>query len=75
MRAETGAPPRAEGAGYITCGPLLVRSVATTSCTPAPAVTAPAAAARHATEVAQAWLIIGPLTPAAPSRAARVGAP
>ena len=72
---EIGAPPAADGAGYSNCGPLLVRSVATTNCKPAPVVTAPAAAARHATDVAQAWLIIGPLTAPAPSRAASVGAP
>ena len=42
---------------------------------PPPLPTRPAAASRQATDVAHAWLIIGPLTPTAPTRAARVGAP
>ncbi len=71
----TGAPPMALGAGQVICGPLEIRSVVTTSCVPAPAATCPAAACSAATLVAHAWATIGPVTPGAPSRAARVGAP
>jgi hypothetical protein len=71
-----GVPPELTADGYTTCGPLLVRSVVTTSRAP---IGEPfwlaAAACRHATEVAQAWAMSGPEIVPRPSRAARLGAP
>jgi hypothetical protein len=60
----------------MTCGPLEVLSVVTTRVTSESSLSVVAVAeCMQATEVAQAWEIIGPVTPGAPILAATDGAP
>jgi hypothetical protein len=71
-----GAPPGADGAGQLSTGALLVRSVVITRASSSPpASTRSAAASRQAAEVAQACDSVAPVACGAPMRAATVVAP
>src|SRR6185369_17131680 len=67
-----GEPPGPELDGYVSSGPLLVRSVVITATT-SPASAAAAPAWTHLADVAHAWAIIGPVMWGAPIFAASVG--
>ena len=74
--SASGVAPGASGLGHTRCGPLLVRSaVMARRHRPGSSSTSMAPLATTRADVAQAWLIVGPVRPPAPIMPATQPAP